>query len=162
MIKLLILEIILSFVAGVDSNGCWNEIPNTAVESITGSTGFTVECTTTTIPETSPASHMMTHVKESPRRIGRGPFRQFPISRESSFLEGLSEPVQVCIQSTSGSLDDSTPGYVDIKLFSQYVIRGAAIYDSSQAGYVTPSSFTMNVRSGEDMDEADATESKTR
>jgi len=129
-----------------DNSGCWKEIPNAIVESIKGSSGFTVDCPTTGGPL---AASMVVTRHKRPFRPGHHPM---PISliQRSAPVSFRDPPLQVCMQASDSATEDASPGFVDIKLSSQYVIRGAAIYDGATGGYATPSQFTLNMRSQDD------------
>ncbi len=115
-----------------DSDGCWTAFTPVIVQTVQGSTGYSVVCSASSADS---ASFAVSH-KGRPFRV------------HHSFLEtdkrSSTDQFDICF-AASDSASSSDAVYAQFSLSGQYVIRGAVFADSPIASLATPESYSFNV-----------------
>jgi len=156
----LVLTFLCPFIVGADeSDGCWKQIPNAAIVSVQGSSGYSVTCTPVATPTTAASAAVVSDAASTPltavevgdfkdrRRVRhRGPLRVHH-PQGSLIQDSASDTTlyQVCLTPSDSAPTGSMSA--QFQLTSQYIVRGAAIYDPSTPSALTPSGFTLNTQS---------------
>lgn len=145
-----------------DADGCWKPIPTAAIVAVSGSSGYSAVCprTNTSLVDVIPdqtggpmtALEVGDFTKRSRIRRHRGPLRT-----RGSFIQASpaqQSPYSVCLTPSDSASADPGSMSVKFELSSQYVIRGAGVYDptSSSASSLPPNGFTINTQSSSTSD----------
>ena len=145
----------LTSAAADETDGCWKQIPNSAIVAVSGSAGYSVACTSTSptadsTPPTDP-SEPLTVVEVGDFTDRRRVRHRGPLRAQGSLLQdspSQERPYQVCLNPSSAASSESAGSMSSkFQLSAVYVVRGVAVYDPSDSSTTAPSGFTFNTQS---------------
>lgn len=126
------------FAAAQEDDGCWEPIRAASVASAYGSSGFSVQC-----PSSSGTSFL--NKRDGSMKLGRS---------HSSFLEterASRDPIlDFCLLGSASASAMTSEAHVELQLDGAYVVRGADFVPSLTSTYSAPSFFKIDARASAD------------